>query len=135
MLDDLGLLPSLNFLFNRIQTQSGLAVNFTHGGIQQRLPPEVESTSFRIIQEALTNVNRYAGVRNATVNVINDGRHIIIEVEDKGFDLDDKITGRTLGLTSMRERAKLLGGRFDIETKPGKGTKITVEIPITAAPV
>jgi signal transduction histidine kinase len=133
VLDDLGLLIALEWRFKRYLAQTGIQVNFRHTPIPQRLPPLIETTVFRIIQEALTNVARHAQVREVSVRVWVDAERAGLQVEDQGagFDAVAALLARnSTGLSGMRERAELLGGEFTLESKPGKGTLLTVELPL-----
>ena len=134
MLDDLGLFPTLAWHFGRFTSQTNIRVAFKHAGVNgKRFPLEVETAIYRIVQEALTNVARHAGVSEATVRLRSDEKTLGVQIEDKGagFDADILSKGTTSGLYGMRERAVLSGGRFTIETRPGSGTRLTAELPIT----
>src|SRR5207244_1911608 len=88
--------------------------------------------AYRIVQEALTNVARHAGTASATVRVWADDLVLGVQVEDHGIGFEQRGTfsGSHGGLTSMRERALLLGGRFEIESSPDHGTRVTAELPL-----
>jgi two-component system, NarL family, sensor histidine kinase UhpB len=105
---------------------------------RKRMPGEVETHLYRIAQEALNNTLKYA--KAACVSVLLEIRadeiQLIVEDDGIGFNLDSKAKaarkpGQGLGLTSMKERADLLGGRLEIETTPGRGTSIFVNVPVT----
>jgi len=134
MLDDLGLLPALVWLFERHLGQSEVQVTFTHQGLEgERLPTKVEITAYRIIQEALTNAARHAGVKEVQVRLWRADKTLGIQVEDRGagFDTRDLAhSGTTRGLASLRERTNLMGGELIVESAPGKGTRLTAELPI-----
>jgi PAS domain S-box-containing protein len=132
MLDDLGLLPALLWQFERFANQTGIKINFSHEGLQTPLPDEFNTTAFRIIQEALTNVVRYAGVSEADVKVINTNGILSILVEDKGkgFSLSELDARSSAGLSGMRERVLLLDGKLDLDSSPGQGTRISVDLPL-----
>src|SRR5262249_27343234 len=124
MLDDLGLLPALVWLFERYTAQTGVRVRFAHRGLEGRFPPETETAADRIVQEALTNAARHSGVREVTVRLAHEAGRLVLEVEDQGagFDAEAVHAGsRTGGLSGMRERAELLGGRWSVQTGPGAG--------------
>jgi len=138
VLDDLGLLIALEWHFKRYLAQTGIQVNFRHTPIPQRLAPLIETTVFRILQEALTNVARHAQIREVSVRVWVDAERAGLQVEDQGagFDAETALAARnSTGLAGMKERAELLGGEFTIESKPGKGTLLTVELPLPAGAV
>jgi signal transduction histidine kinase len=130
MLDDFGLLPALRWLFERFSRQTNVAVQFAEAGLERRFSPDVETATYRIVQEALTNVARYAAVDAVAVHASAiDGRlTVVIEDRGRGFDADTELmSANTSGLSGMRERAVLLGGRLTIESSPGGGTRIRAE--------
>jgi PAS domain S-box-containing protein len=134
VLDDLGLIPALVWLINRQRTLSGLDVSFRHHGLDRRLSPDVETAVYRIVQEALTNVVRHAGVLRAILSVWASDRTLIFSVTDdgSGFNTDTAMNaGDGGGLTGMRERVRALGGRVTFETMPGSGTAVIAELPIS----
>jgi PAS domain S-box-containing protein len=135
MLDDLGLLPALFWHFERYSAVTGVRVNFRHSKIEgRRFEPETETAAYRIVQEALTNVARHAGVEEAVVVVSGRLERLHLEIEDRGrgFDASDAgIGGRSSGLAGMRERALLLGGDFTIESAGNSGTRLTATLPLS----
>ena len=132
MLDQLGLLPALVWHFERFTEQTGVRVSFRHEGIDTRFPRVVETASFRIIQEALTNAARHAGVEILEVEVRADSASLMLRVTDRGagFDTEAALAGCSAGLTGMKERALLVGGHLGIESCPGAGTHVTAELPL-----
>ena len=133
MLDDLGLLPALLWHFDRYTSQTNVAVKFRHEGMDVRFRPEVETAAYRIIQEALTNVARYAGVKEVEVIMMTHQDTLHIKVEDKGTGfLPEQILGRksSAGLTGIYERLSLLNGKLMIDSFPEKGTLLTIDIPL-----
>jgi two-component system sensor histidine kinase UhpB len=132
MLDDLGLLPTLLWHIERYTSQTGIKVNFEHQGLQRTFGPEMGTAAYRIIQEALTNVARYARVSEVSVQISADDDAISLIVEDfgRGFDLSKVSTKESAGISGMRERAQLLGGSLVIKTSPGTGTCLTAELPL-----
>lgn len=133
MLDDLGLLPALLWHFQRYTAQTRVRVAFEHRGAERRFPPEVETAAYRLVQEALTNVARHAGVSEVTVRVWLDRNQLCVQVEDRGagFDLQAvRNAGTSGGISGMEERAALLDGVLTIESAQGKGTRLTVELPV-----
>ena len=133
VLDDLGLLPALVWLIDRFAAQTGVRVELEHAGLERRLPPALETAAFRIVQEALTNVARHAGVDTARVRVRIVEGSVAVEVEDRGagFEPDAaRVSGRSSGLTGMSERAALVGGRLTVESAPGQGTRLVATLPL-----
>jgi PAS domain S-box-containing protein len=133
MLDDFGLLPALLWLFDRFADQTAVQVTFEHRGLDRRLPPELETAAYRIVQEALTNVARYADVKQVAVRAWVECETLKLQVVDRGagFDPDGALSRHgSSGLVGMRERALLLGGRVAIESSPGSGTQVIAELPL-----
>ena len=136
VLDDLGLLPALLWHLERYTQQTGIRVAFSHRDIDRRFPPEVETTAYRIVQEALTNVARHAGVDEARVDVWRtaDRLHVHVEDQGKGFDPEAALaSGATVGLAGMRERPAFLGGELALDSAPGAGTRLTATLPLEGA--
>jgi signal transduction histidine kinase len=134
MLDDMGLIVALPWLFEKQRASTGLQVIFRQSGLESRLPGEIEIALYRIVQEALTNVVRHAGVSAAQVLLRATDSIIVLKVEDegRGFDAESEAaTAAGTGLLGMRERARLLGGRIVVESVPGAGTALTVELPLS----
>ena len=132
-LDQFGLLPALLALFERYVDQTGVLVDFKHEGVEGRFAPEVETTAYRIVQEALTNVARHAGVSEVTVSVRATADMLRLYVEDRGRGFDPEVawaTPRSSGLAGMQERVLLLDGHLTIESRPRAGTKLTAELPL-----
>lgn len=133
MLDDLGLLATLLWYFERIAEQYGLHVIFEHQGIDRRFDPEVETAIYRMVQEALTNVARHAQVGTASVRLWADSATISVQVEDRGQGFDPGTAlGRKIstGLRGMQERMRLLGGQLVVEAQPGAGACLTALLPL-----
>lgn len=132
-LDDYGLLPAIKMYANDFSKKYGVEVDIQVIGFEQvRLPSTVEVTIYRVIQEALTNVARYAEAESVSI-IIKQARNqvsLIIEDDGIGFDvakiLDKKIAKEHLGLKGMQERIESIGGHFFIESNPGFGTSIYV---------
>ncbi|HEY4485922.1 MAG TPA: PAS domain S-box protein [Nitrospiria bacterium] len=131
MLDDLGLLPTLLWHFEHYTDRTRVRVAFRHLGLERRFESQIETSAYRIIQEALTNVARHAGVKEVKVRCEGDPEALRIEVEDHGIGFDPSGIGpASSGLTGMRERAVLLGGSFSVETAAGSGVRLTVRLPL-----
>lgn len=142
MLDDLGLLSALRHLHKGFEDRFHLPVDFQVLGLDdERLPSDVETALYRIVQEALTNVARHAEAKHVSVllerrgTATGDSRvlKLIVEDDGKGFDVPAAAVAHSrerLGLYSMRERASFLGGTLTIESSPGTGTAVFVEVPL-----
>lgn len=135
MLDDLGLVAALRWEIDRFEQRTGQTVHFKASTGDIALRPELEITIYRIITEALTNAARHARASEIRVSleVTNRRAEVIIEDNGVGFDakswLNSPAKRQSLGLVSMRERAGLLGGRLNINSAPGQGTRIEGIIP------
>jgi len=133
MLDDLGLLTALEWHFKRYFKQTGIRVQFKHTPLPERLNSQLETAVFRIVQEALTNVARHAGVKEATVRLWKNEERVGVQVEDHGAGFDPGPAAPrapSTGVSGMKERTELLGGDFTLDSTPGQGTCITVELPL-----
>jgi PAS domain S-box-containing protein len=132
ILDDLGLQPALVWLAQRYGDQTGVHVALRCSGLDGRLRAEVETAAYRIVQEALTNVARHAGVARAAVEcALEDGR-LRVEVADdgRGFEIDAAAAGKSSGLAGMEERARSIGGRIRVHSTLGRGTTVVAELPL-----
>ena len=141
ILDDLGLRAALEWHARLFQKQTGVNATVEFSLPQERLPIELEIAVFRIVQEALTNVARHAGVTEASVTVTHglatgpaagDGK-LLVDIMDRGhgFDLDAVLASRnSIGLTGLTERVTLAGGTVEIFSRRGQGTRIHAEFPL-----
>ncbi len=136
ILDDLGLLPALEWLASDLTDHFGISIGVAVLGSERRFSSEAELLLFRIAQEALRNVWRHSQASRAWVTVeFNDGKTILtIRDNGKGFELPQRVSDLAsagkLGLAGMEERARLLGGRLALQSELGRGTTVTVEVPI-----
>ncbi|MBE9108172.1 PAS domain S-box protein [Nodosilinea sp. LEGE 07298] len=141
MLDDLGLVPALRWYINRHADRSGLQETLVCGTIPHGLPTSAETACFRIVQEALTNIARYAHATAVTITVeqVDQTLHLTIEDNGLGFDVATvgraKSEGTSLGLLGMEERGKLIGGHLTISSSPGQGTCIHLQVPLAELPI
>jgi len=136
ILDDLGLLPALLGHIERYTSQTKIRVHLEHSGLDRRFTPETETGLYRIVQEALTNVARHGGVEEVTVRLWATDDVLGAQVEDhgQGFDPGEVLgAGRGGGLTGLRERAALLNGQLTVEAEPGRGVRLTAEVPVNGA--
>jgi two-component system sensor histidine kinase DegS len=134
VLDDLGLLPALEWLTVTLMQEDGIKTELKVYGNKRRLPPEAELELFRIVQEALSNIRRHSRASRVVTTVTFDEGRVRISVDDngQGFELpgrtDDLAATGKLGLIGMHERARLLGGTLTVRSEPGKGTTVTVDV-------
>lgn len=132
-LDHVGLVAALRQYADVCSRQSGLSIDFETVCIDehQRFPPEIETTIYRIVQEALTNAMRHAQANHVDIILECRNGHLIAIVEDDGvgFDPNTINTQEHLGVFGMRERAAMVGGTLTIESSPGGGTTVHVEVP------
>jgi PAS domain S-box-containing protein len=134
-LDDLGLNTALVNYVESWSEQSGVEADFQSAGMDgARLPPEVETALFRVVQEALTNVRKHAQSQHVSVILRRGPQDAVAVVEDdgRGFDAEATAAGR-LGLLGMRERLALVGGTLVVESEPGKGTTVFARVPLAPA--
>jgi signal transduction histidine kinase len=131
-LDDFGLAAALERLVETYGQQAAsidVDLELRLGG--ERLPSEVETTLYRIVQEALTNVTKHAGARRLSVVLTRKEGAVVAVVEDDGAGFDPREpTHDGLGLVGMRERLALVGGRLRVESSPGRGTALVAEVPV-----
>jgi PAS domain S-box-containing protein len=134
-IEDIGLDAAIRMLARTVQEHQGLGVEveMSSTGERARLAPDAELALYRIVQEALSNVVRHAEAANARVSIEDHAEKMTVLIEDDGRGFDPAVDGasgaRGLGLIGMRERARLLGGRISIDSVPGAGTQIRIEIP------
>jgi signal transduction histidine kinase len=129
ILDDLGLVPAVEFLIEGVKERTGISIRF-RASVERRLPPAIEAAAYRIVQEALTNVGRHSRASEAVVQLHEDGRALRCAVRDNGagFQVGGR-PGAGLGLHGIRSRAEGLGGRVSIQSSAGGGTEIVAIIP------
>jgi signal transduction histidine kinase len=131
-LDDFGLVPAVERLAETIAEQSGIHVDVEASLGEQRLPGETETTLYRVIQEALTNIVKHADAARVSVLLQRKDGAVVAVVEDDGGGFDPDVTrDDALGLAGMRERVLLVGGRLQVESSPGSGTTVVAEVPST----
>ena len=128
-LDDFGLAAALDRLTKSFAEQTGIAVDFEAALADQRLPGEVETALYRVVQESLTNVVKHAQASRVSVLLTRGGGSVKAVIEDDGRGMSDGADGG-FGLLGMRERLALVGGRLEIESSPGAGTTIAAEVPL-----
>jgi signal transduction histidine kinase len=129
-LDDFGLAPALERLAETVRQDTSVQVDLAVGIGGERLPADVETTMYRIVQEALTNIAKHAGATRISILLARKERAVVVVVEDDGGGFDARDATAGLGLAGMRERVTLLGGQLRIEASPGRGTTIAAEVPL-----
>jgi signal transduction histidine kinase len=129
-LDHVGLVAALRQHVEAVGEKHGIQARFRSGSVIERLPANVETVLYRIVQEALTNVVRHARATRVDVVLTVRARKLVVLVEDDGVGFDpDAVPGEDhLGLFGIRERAEMIGGTLVIESAPGKGTTIMLEV-------
>ena len=130
-LDELGLVPALREHLAHCEREHGLAFELVVD-VGERLPASVETALFRIVQEAVNNVLRHAQAQQVSVTLVRKADHVELRVADdgQGFDAQLPLSGRHVGLWSMRERVEQLGGQFEVRSVPGQGTTLTAVVPL-----
>ncbi len=129
ILDDYGLAASILWFSERFSQRTKIPVVFKGGKIKQRLPHDVETNLFRIVQESLTNISKYANASKATITLEDSGKKIRLTITDDGLGFDPSNANRKgLGLLGMRERVEAIGGILRVESSLGKGTRVIVEV-------
>jgi signal transduction histidine kinase len=130
-LDDFGLVPALERLVQTFSESSGISVELEARIGEERLPSDVETTVYRIVQEALTNVVKHAEAHKVSILLVRRGTTLTAVVEDDGQGFDTKAVGDDrLGLEGMRERVELHDGRMVVEASAGAGTMLRIEVPL-----
>jgi signal transduction histidine kinase len=138
VLDDLGLLSAIRWYAERHLEPLGVTVRWEFSGQERRLQPQIETALFRVVQEAITNIAKYAHAATVLIQCVLKDDGIAIEIEDDGDGFDPARLAaagdarRGLGLMGMRERVELLGGAIEIDAAPGKGVRIAVSVPLKA---
>jgi signal transduction histidine kinase len=118
-LDDIGLTSAIHWYARGFAQRSGVEVHLDLPSDLERLPRDIETMMFRVIQEGLTNVHRHSGSRSASIRLITDAEQIVLELRDRGRGMPANLQGATVaevgvGIAGMRERARQLGGRLEI---------------------
>jgi len=131
IIDEQGVSGAVDYLVSELNSR-GMNVRFQHEMRSERLEADLEAAIFRIVQEALTNVERHSNSKRAEVSITQHGDRILVSVRDFGVGFDPtSIHEGHFGLEGIFERAKLLGGEAKIDSRPGEGTEVRVELPVT----
>jgi signal transduction histidine kinase len=133
MLDDLGLVPALRSLLDQQGRRASVAVRFSAENMPENVDPEIQTTCFRITQEAVTNAVRHAHATRIDVDLRRDNGKLRLLIRDNGSGFEVKSAQAQtvgLGLVGIKERAALVGGQARIISSPKKGTTIEVSLPL-----
>jgi PAS domain S-box-containing protein len=135
MLDDLGLIPALRWYVDKHSTRTGMKAKVVTDEIIKRLPSNIEITCFRVSQEALTNIIKHSQATDVEINLFYQDNDLHLRIKDNGVGfnffsaIQKGLQGESMGLMGMQERVELIGGRININSKPGGGTQIHVVFP------
>jgi len=130
LLDDLGLVPALQFQLEDFLRRSGIQCEFTEDGVADQLPDAVKTCVYRVVQEALHNCEKHSGARRVRVSVRQFPECLVTEIEDDGCGFQTDRRGTGLGLLGIRERAANAGGTLVIDSSPGRGARVALRIPL-----
>ena len=136
ILDDLGLVPAIRWYARSYLEEAGIHAEVSANDETEPLSPPVKSTLFRICQEAINNIVRHAQAQHARISLDQQNGEMRLEIEDDGVGFDvaqaseQAVALQRLGLLGIQERAKLVGGRISLESAPGKGTRLSVFVPL-----
>jgi two-component system sensor histidine kinase DegS len=132
MLDDLGLAPTIRRYADSFKEQAGVEVSVTISGKERRLEPYIEVLTFRSMQELLSNAvhQNQATLVKIQLDIGDSAVRLSLDDNGKGFDTDSLTKESNLGMKLVRDRVEMLGGKFDLDTAPGKGARVTLTIPI-----
>jgi signal transduction histidine kinase len=131
-LESLGLVPAVTAFCKEFGSQQGVKIQFTSDGVPQAVERDTALCVFRIVQEALRNLKKHSGATGAQVDlgVSEDKLTLAVEDRGRGFDLAELHAKQGLGIRSMEERARVLGGEFQIQSEPGRGTTVKAWVPL-----
>jgi signal transduction histidine kinase len=132
MLDDLGLLPALQWQAREVSRRTGIEVDVAAENVADDLPEDHKTCIYRVVQEALHNCAQHSDARSVRLTVVQHENRIVLTVQDDGKGFDSRAV-RGMGLLGMEERITHLGGKFQVNSKPGQGTALHIELPL--APV
>lgn len=136
LLDSLGLVPALRQHAESVLAPLGISLSFHFDELGRTLPKDVETNLFRVAQGAIGNIQQHSKATSATISLTVNGNDLTMTISDNGvgFDVSQIKTvepsGRGAGLFSMKERVQLMGGKCNVQSQPGKGTTVTVRIPM-----
>jgi signal transduction histidine kinase len=128
MLDDLGLIPALEWHARETSRRTGIDVRVSAGNVDDSLPDAIRTCVYRVVQEALQNISRHAAASHAKIDVRQSNGALALSIEDDGSGFDPRLT-KGMGLLGMEERVKQLGGHLEVRSEPGRGTTLRVSLP------
>jgi len=133
----LGVVAAMSAFCSESAVRQNVEVDFSHQGVPANVPPDIALCLFRVLQEALRNGVRHSAARSFAVSILGtpDGLSLTVRDAGRGFDAESASNDGGLGLTSMRERLKLVAGELSIESRPGSGTTIVARVPLSTARV
>jgi signal transduction histidine kinase len=131
-LKDLGLVDSVNELIESIGHAQPFAIQFVYDDFEEQgLPENQKLTLFRIIQEQLNNIVKYAGAKEVSILLKTTIQSVVLQISDDGRGFDERKVRKGLGFTNIRNRAELFGGKAEISSVPGSGCTLQVSMPVT----
>ncbi len=137
LLDDLGLVPALRWYVNRQAERNGWILSLSLERIAERIPAPIEVSCFRVVQEALTNIAKYAKAKTVDLTLCRQDQDVTLIIQDDGVGFDVMLAkqralgGQSIGLLGLEERVRLAGGSFVISSVPGEGTRLELCFPLT----
>ncbi|MCC6365943.1 MAG: sensor histidine kinase, partial [Bryobacterales bacterium] len=129
MLDDFGLIPALHWQAREMSRRTGVRVELSADDAPDSFSDEHKTCVYRVVQEALNNCARHAQATHVRIVVRQEPTRLLLVIQDNGKGFDPRFV-RGLGLLGMEERVRYLGGNFHLESEPGRGTLIKVELPL-----
>lgn len=131
IIDEMGIVDAIQYIVSEEEGRGQLAMSFRHRVSFERLAPLLQATIFRVVQEAVTNAKRHGKAKHVDIRMTEVGqRYVLLEIQDDGCGFDpSRIPNDRFGIAGIRERARLFGGGATIESRKGKGTRITVKLP------
>ncbi len=132
LLDDLGLIAAIDWHLREFEKRMGINARFEELVDETMIPEHIKTGIFRIFQESLTNVARHSGASELIIKIEIQSGNLLLTIEDngKGFNMETARDKKTLGILGMKERTAMLGGKYEISSKPGKGTTVIVSVPL-----
>jgi len=134
ILEKAGVVAAIDSLSHEVNERGAPKIEFSHAVRFDRLAPLLETTVFRIVQESLNNACRHSQSEKVRISLVQVGDRVRLEVQDWGIGFDPETVDKSrFGLEGIQERARLVGGHASIESSPGEGTRVVVELPVRIA--